>query len=269
WDHRYRHYCRRHEYPSRRHVPRTGCPPPTAAGGRGPRPPGRPHTQPAGESVPPDPEACRPLSRPSSACRSPTWHCHPSRRLGEPGPPIRLAEPSPADQPDAARRGGRGQRRRRQWARQETAPQWARAGRGPGSDAGRGQRPAVAEADAPGALTARTGSRPPRGVTVSSRMFHADLHIHSRFSRACSKNCDAGTLAWWAARKGVTVVGTGDFTHPAWAAELAESLEPAEPGLLRLRPELQAELERTTPASCDPRGPFMLSAEIATIYKRD
>jgi DNA helicase II / ATP-dependent DNA helicase PcrA len=100
-------------------------------------------------------------------------------------------------------------------------------------------------------------------------MFHADLHIHSRFSRACSKNCDAGTLAWWAVRKGVTVVGTGDFTHPAWAAELAESLEPAEPGLLRLRPGLQAELERTTPASCDPQVRFLLSAEISTIYKRD
>src|SRR5262250_1800671 len=100
-------------------------------------------------------------------------------------------------------------------------------------------------------------------------MFHADLHIHSRFSRACSKNCDAGTLAWWAARKGVTVVGTGDFTHPAWAAELAESLEPAEPGLLRLRPALRAELERTTPAGCDPEVRFLLSAEISTIYKRD
>ena len=100
-------------------------------------------------------------------------------------------------------------------------------------------------------------------------MFHADLHIHSRFSRACSKNCDAGALAWWAVRKGVTVVGTGDFTHPAWAAELAESLEPAEPGLLRLRPGLQSELERTTPASCEPRVRFLLSAEISTIYKRD
>jgi uncharacterized protein (TIGR00375 family) len=100
-------------------------------------------------------------------------------------------------------------------------------------------------------------------------MFHADLHIHSRFSRACSKNCDAGALAWWAVRKGVTVVGTGDFTHPAWAAELAESLEPAEPGLLRLRPGLQSELERATPASCEPRVRFLLSAEISTIYKRD
>jgi DNA helicase II / ATP-dependent DNA helicase PcrA len=100
-------------------------------------------------------------------------------------------------------------------------------------------------------------------------MFHADLHIHSRFSRACSKNCDAGALAWWAVRKGVTVVGTGDFTHPAWAAELAESLEPAEPGLFRLRPGLQSELRRTTPASCEPQVRFLLSAEISTIYKRD
>jgi DNA helicase-2/ATP-dependent DNA helicase PcrA len=108
-----------------------------------------------------------------------------------------------------------------------------------------------------------------RGVTVSSDMFHADLHIHSRFSRACSKNCDAGALAWWAVRKGVTVVGTGDFTHPAWAAELAESLEPAEPGLFRLRPGLQSELRRTTPASCEPQVRFLLSAEISTIYKRD
>ena len=116
---------------------------------------------------------------------------------------------------------------------------------------------------------ARPPSRLRGGMAVSGGMFHADLHIHSGYSRACSKNCDAGTLAWWAARKGVTVVGTGDFTHPAWAAELAESLEPAEPGLLRLRPGLQSQLARTTPASCDPQVRFLLSAEISTIYKRD
>ncbi len=78
-------------------------------------------------------------------------------------------------------------------------------------------------------------------------MFHADLHIHSRYSRACSKDCDIEHLAWWAQRKGITVVGTGDFTHPAWGAELRESLIPAEPGLLRLRPELEARLRRTSP----------------------
>ena len=44
--------------------------------------------------------------------------------------------------------------------------------------------------------------------------FYADLHIHSKYSRATSRDCDLEHLAWWARRKGVTVVGTGDFTHP-------------------------------------------------------
>ena len=98
-------------------------------------------------------------------------------------------------------------------------------------------------------------------------MFHADLHIHSRYSRACSKDCDIEHLAWWARRKGITVVGTGDFTHPAWAAELRESLIPAEPGLLRLRPDLQDRLRRTSPPSCAGQVRFMLSSEISTIYR--
>ena len=100
-------------------------------------------------------------------------------------------------------------------------------------------------------------------------MFHADLHVHSRFSRACSKDSEIPHLAWWAARKGVTVVGTGDFTHPAWAAGLAESLVPAEPGLLRLTPELASRLRRTLPPSCPAEIRFLLSTEISTIYKRD
>jgi DNA helicase-2/ATP-dependent DNA helicase PcrA len=99
--------------------------------------------------------------------------------------------------------------------------------------------------------------------------FYADLHIHSKYSRACSRDCDLEHLAWWARRKGVTVVGTGDFTHPAWFEHLRENLEPAEPGLFRLRADLDQQVERTLPASC--RGPvrFMLSVEISTIYKRD
>ncbi|HET7246077.1 MAG TPA: UvrD-helicase domain-containing protein [Streptosporangiaceae bacterium] len=100
-------------------------------------------------------------------------------------------------------------------------------------------------------------------------MFHADLHVHSRFSRACSKDAEIGNLAWWAARKGLSVIGTGDFTHPAWAAELAESLVPAEPGLLALKPELVARLRRTLPPGCQREIRFLLSTEISTIYKRD
>src|ERR1700687_3574131 len=92
-------------------------------------------------------------------------------------------------------------------------------------------------------------------------MFHADLHIHSRFSRACAKDCDIEHLAWWALRKGLRVLGTGDFTHPAWAAELRETLVPAEPGLFRVRPELEKRVLRDSPATCAGTVRFMLSVD--------
>ncbi len=98
-------------------------------------------------------------------------------------------------------------------------------------------------------------------------MFHADLHVHSRFSRACSRDLDLSQLAWWALRKGITVVGTGDFTHPAWAQELRQTLVPAEPGLFRLGDEAQQQLRRTSPGSCAGQVRFMLSTEISTIYR--
>ncbi|GAA2846088.1 hypothetical protein GCM10010517_02710 [Streptosporangium fragile] len=99
--------------------------------------------------------------------------------------------------------------------------------------------------------------------------FHADLHIHSKYSRACSKDSDLTHLTRWARRKGVTVMGTGDFTHPAWFAHLRESLVPAEPGLFRLREDLDREIARTLPpgvASAQVR--FMLSVEVSTVYRR-
>jgi DNA helicase-2/ATP-dependent DNA helicase PcrA len=99
--------------------------------------------------------------------------------------------------------------------------------------------------------------------------FYADLHIHSRYSRACSRDCDLEHLAWWAGRKGITVVGTGDFTHPAWAEELRRDLVPAEPGMFRLRPDLERDILGRLPAACRTPARFVLSSEISTIYKRD
>ncbi|GIH98341.1 endonuclease Q family protein [Planobispora takensis] len=99
--------------------------------------------------------------------------------------------------------------------------------------------------------------------------FHADLHIHSKYSRACSKDSDLEHLTWWARRKGVTLMGTGDLTHPVWFERLRESLVPAEPGLFRLRDELDREVSRTLPpglASGTVR--FMLSTEVSTVYSR-
>ena len=98
--------------------------------------------------------------------------------------------------------------------------------------------------------------------------FYADLHIHSKYSRATSKNCDLKHLAYWARKKGITVVGTGDFTHPVWQAELKEQLVPAEPGLFRLRPDLEKEITQMLPSACQGTTRFMLSVEISTIYKK-
>lgn len=98
--------------------------------------------------------------------------------------------------------------------------------------------------------------------------FHADLHIHSKYSRACSKDCDLEHLTWWARRKGITVLGTGDFTHPAWFDHLRENLVPAEPGLFRLRDDLDAVIaQQSPPAMAHAPVRYMLSVEISTIYK--
>jgi len=98
--------------------------------------------------------------------------------------------------------------------------------------------------------------------------FHADLHIHSKYSRATSRDLDLEHLAWWAARKGIGLVGTGDFCHPAWAAELKEKLVPAEPGLFRLRPDIEQGVAATLPPACRAPVRFMLEVEISTIYKK-
>ncbi|HBC59327.1 TPA: DNA helicase UvrD, partial [Candidatus Azambacteria bacterium] len=65
--------------------------------------------------------------------------------------------------------------------------------------------------------------------------FIADFHIHSKYSRATSKEMNLESLDKWAKIKGIDVLGTGDFTHPAWFKELKEKLEPAEAGLYKLK----------------------------------
>ena len=69
--------------------------------------------------------------------------------------------------------------------------------------------------------------------------------------------------------KGITVVGTGDFTYPAWFLEIREKLDPAEEGLFKLKDEIAKECDEEVPAAC--RGPvrFILSTEISNIYKKN
>lgn len=98
--------------------------------------------------------------------------------------------------------------------------------------------------------------------------FYADLHIHSKYSRATSRDCDLEHLSLWARKKGITLLGTGDFTYPAWLQEIKDKLTPAEPGLFRLRPDLEQELERQNDLPHTPPTRFMLEVEISTIYKK-
>ena len=105
-------------------------------------------------------------------------------------------------------------------------------------------------------------------------MFRADLHIHSRFSRATSSRLTIPHLAAWAGAKGIDVLATGDFTHPAWRQELKDALETDEKtGLLRLKTPLgQQDVAREIPqlAGMEPHEPlFMLEAEISSIYKKN
>ena len=99
--------------------------------------------------------------------------------------------------------------------------------------------------------------------------FIADLHIHSRFSRATAKTLNFENLYIAARQKGITVVGTGDFTHPAWFEEIREHLVPAEPGLFKLRDDLETECEKQVGIKNRFPVRFMLSCEISNIYKKN
>ncbi|HJX34890.1 MAG TPA: UvrD-helicase domain-containing protein [Desulfatiglandales bacterium] len=99
--------------------------------------------------------------------------------------------------------------------------------------------------------------------------FIADLHIHSHFSRATSRDLDPENLARWAQKKGLAILGSGDFTHPGWVEELRAKLVAAENGLYRLRPDLEEAIQKELPDSCRSPVRFLLSGEISCIYKRD
>lgn len=97
-------------------------------------------------------------------------------------------------------------------------------------------------------------------------MYIGDLHIHSRYSRATSRECTPEHLDLWARRKGIHIIGTGDFTHPEWRRELQEKLEPAEDGFYTLKNEYRIEND-LVPGEMSPR--FVVTGEISSIYKKN
>lgn len=98
--------------------------------------------------------------------------------------------------------------------------------------------------------------------------FISDLHIHSRFSMATSKQLTVPHLCGWAMVKGINVLGTGDFTHPKWRQELRDNLVfDEETGFYR--PTAAPEPVFPDLASSPARPPyFCLQTEISSIYKR-
>jgi uncharacterized protein (TIGR00375 family) len=85
--------------------------------------------------------------------------------------------------------------------------------------------------------------------------FIGDFHIHSKYSRATSKDMNLEELDKWAKIKGIKVISAGDFTHPIWFKELETKLEPAEEGLYRLKK-----------TSFETR--FILTTEISCVYSK-
>ncbi|MBW1714607.1 MAG: UvrD-helicase domain-containing protein [Deltaproteobacteria bacterium] len=96
--------------------------------------------------------------------------------------------------------------------------------------------------------------------------FIADLHIHSHYSIATSSALTAENLDFWAHRKGIHVVGTGDVFHPGWYENLKEKLIPAEEGLFELKDEYRRSDDRLPSSAVQPVR-FILSGEISSIYK--
>jgi uncharacterized protein (TIGR00375 family) len=96
--------------------------------------------------------------------------------------------------------------------------------------------------------------------------FIADLHTHSRYSRATSRDMSLEGLWKWAQLKGITVLGTGDFTHPKWFQELKEKLEPIGNNLFKFKHIFQ---KNNILASCKADVFFMLTTEISCIYKKN
>ena len=103
--------------------------------------------------------------------------------------------------------------------------------------------------------------------------FIADLHIHSKYSRATSKDMDVENLNKWAKIKGIKVLGTGDFTHALWIKELKSKLEPAEPGLFKIKKKIRSSLINNNwlPNNNhhDEGTRFLLSSEISCIYSKN
>lgn len=98
----------------------------------------------------------------------------------------------------------------------------------------------------------------------------ADLHIHSPYTQGGHRDLSLESIALWAMRKGVHLVGTGDWTHPKWWNELRSKLIPAEDGLFRLRDDVAELVRQQLPSKLhEAKLRFVLQAELSNVYEQD
>lgn len=83
----------------------------------------------------------------------------------------------------------------------------------------------------------------------------SDLHIHSKYSRACSPALTLPNIDQWCKYKGIDLVATSDFTHPAWIADIKNLLKPLDNGLFEIKENSQG-------------TKFILGTELSCIYKQ-
>lgn len=96
-----------------------------------------------------------------------------------------------------------------------------------------------------------------------------DLHLHSHYSRATSKDMNLAGIYKWGQLKGISVIGTGDITHPAWYREVSEKLEQTDTGLYQLKKTIANKIDATIPISCRNQSiSFIPTVEISTIYSK-
>jgi uncharacterized protein (TIGR00375 family) len=97
----------------------------------------------------------------------------------------------------------------------------------------------------------------------------ADLHLHSKYSRAVSQQMVVSQIAFWAAKKGINLVGTADWTHPLWLRELKESLEEAGEGIYKLKSQIpNSKFQTNSKFQKEKSVCFLLATEIASIYSQ-
>ena len=99
--------------------------------------------------------------------------------------------------------------------------------------------------------------------------FITDLHVHSKYSRACSPQLTLENIDAWCRVKGVDVVACGDFTHPSWYSELKNKLVPSKhEGLYTLKQGLAPSFAPPIPLPLKPTL-FLMGTEVACIYRHN